>query len=162
MFTAEELMDVMKVDGVYHRIVPFHPRHLHMAEFRDVDQEIIEGYGRPHIEDYSVDGLSYTVLYKGEVYIVFGIYPLWRGVAEAWMLPSKKLTDIKLKFHKSALRFFRYAPAKLKLHRLQTYVRSTNVRAIKWMEACYFNREGLLKRYGPDIKDYYAYGRLYQ
>ena len=75
MFTAEELMDVMKVDGIHHRIVPFHPRHLHMTEFRDVDQEIIDGYGRPHISDYSVDGLSFTVLYKGEVYIVFGIYP---------------------------------------------------------------------------------------
>lgn len=162
MFTSEELMDVMKVDGINHRIVPFHPRHLHMAEFRDVDQEILEGYGRPHIEDYSVDGLGYTVIYKGEVYAIFGIYPLWKGVAEAWMLPSKKLTDIKLKFHKSALRFFRYAPAKLKLHRVQTYVRTTNYRAIKWMEACYFHREGLLKRYGPDIKDYYAYGRLFE
>ena len=78
------------------------------------------------------------------------------------MLPSKNLTDIKLKFHRaSALRFFDYATEKLKLHRLQTYVRSTNVRAIKWMEMCYFNREGLLKRYGPDIKDYYVYGRLF-
>ena len=111
---------------------------------------------------YKRQGLGYTVLVKGKVFIVFGIYPLWKGVAEAWMLPSKDLGEIKMQFHKSALRFFRYAPAKLKLHRLQTYVRSTNVRAIKWMEACYFNREGLLKRYGPDIKDYYAYGRLYQ
>ena len=96
------------------------------------------------------------------MFIVFGIYPLWKGVAEAWMLPSKELSDIKLQFHKSALRFFRYAPAKLKLHRLQTYVRSTNYRAIRWMESCYFKREGLLRNYGPDIKDYYAYGRLYQ
>ena len=75
---------------------------------------------------------------------------------------AKELSDIKLQFHKSALRFFRYAPAKLKLHRLQTYVRSTNYRAIRWMESCYFKREGLLRNYGPDIKDYYAYGRLYQ
>ena len=72
MFTSEELMKVMRVDGIRHRIVPFHPRHLHMAEFRDVDQEIIDGYGRPHIEDYSVDGLGYTIG-KGKSLLCFGI-----------------------------------------------------------------------------------------
>tara|TARA_Y100001963_G_C6739838_1_gene428389 strand:+ start:234 stop:722 length:489 start_codon:yes stop_codon:yes gene_type:complete len=162
MFKTDELMQVMKCDGFNHRIIPFHPRHIHMTEFRDFDQEILDGYGRPHIEDYSVEGLSFTAIYKGEVYVIFGLYPLWRGVAEAWMLPSKNLELIKLKFHKASLRFFEYAPKKLKLHRVQSFVRSTNVQAIKWVEMCYFVREGLLQKYGPDINDYFAYGRLYQ
>ena len=74
MFTSEELMKVMRVDGIRHRIVPFHPRHLHMAEFRDVDQEIIDGYGRPHIEDYSVDGSRvYSPGKRQSVYCVWNI-----------------------------------------------------------------------------------------
>ena len=39
MFTSEELMEVMKIDGIYYRIVPFHPRHMHMADFRDIDRD---------------------------------------------------------------------------------------------------------------------------
>ena len=92
---------------------------------------------------------------------MFGLYPLWKGVAEAWMLPTEHLNDSKLIFHKASLRFFEYASDKLKLKRVQTYVCTTNYRAIKWMEMCYFDREGLLKKFGPDQNDYYIYGRLF-
>lgn len=161
MFTANELMGVMKLDGYKDRIVAFQPNHIHMAEFRDFDQEILDGYGRPHIQDYAVDGLSYTAMCDGKVYAMFGLYPLWKGVAEAWLLPSAKLENRKMVFHKACLRFFPYASEKLNLHRIQVYVRSSNVQAVKWIEMMYFNREGLLKRYGPDINDYYCYGRLF-
>ena len=161
MFTADELMQVMKLDGYRNRLVTFQPNHIHMTKFRDFDQEILDGYGRPHIEDYAVDGLSYSAMCDGKVYAMFGLYPLWKGVAEAWLLPSSKLENRKMVFHKSCLRFFPYAAQKLKLHRIQVYVRSSNVQAYKWIEMMYFNREGLLKRYGPDIYDYYVYGRLF-
>ena len=161
MFTSEEIMDVMKVDGMKHRIVPFNQRHIHMANFRSFEQELIDGYGRPHISDYGVEGLSFTAIRNDKVIVIWGLYPLWKGVAEAWMLPTHDLEESKMIFHKGTLKFFEYATEKLKLHRLQTYVCSTNYRAIKWMEMCYFDREGLLKRYGPDIKDYYVYGRLF-
>lgn len=161
MFNAEELMQVMKLDGYKNRIVAFKPNHIHMAKFRDFDQEILDGYGRPHIQDYAVDGLSYSAMCDGKVFVMFGLYPLWKGVAEAWMLPSAELADRKMVFHKACLRFFPYASEKLKLHRIQTYVRSTNVQAVRWMEMMYFNREGLLQKYGPDINDYYVYGRIF-
>lgn len=161
MFTADELMQVMKLDGYRNRLVTFQPNHIHMTKFRDFDQEILDGYGRPHIEDYAVDGLSYSAMCDGKVYAMFGLYPLWKGVAEAWLLPSSKLENRKMVFHKSCLRFFPYAAEKLKLHRIQVYVRSSNVQAYKWIEMMYFKREGLLERYGPDINDYYVYGRLF-
>lgn len=161
MFTADELMQVMKLDGYKNRLVAFQPNHMHMANFRDFDQEVLDGYGRPHIQDYAVDGLSYTAICDSKVYAMFGLYPLWKGVAEAWMLPSVDLVNKKMVFHKSSLLFFPYASQKLKLHRIQVYVRSTNVQAYKWIEMMYFNREGLLERYGPDINDYYVYGRLF-
>ena len=151
----------MKLDGYRNRLVTFQPNHIHMTKFRDFDQEILDGYGRPHIEDYAVDGLSYSAMCDGKVYAMLGLYPLWKGVAEAWLLPSSKLENRKMVFHKSCLRFFPYAAQKLKLHRIQVYVRSSNVQAYKWIEMMYFNREGLLKRYGPDINDYYVYGRLF-
>lgn len=161
MFTADELMQVMKLDGYRNRLVTFQPNHIHMTKFRDFEQEILDGYGRPHIQDYAVDGLSYTAMCDGEVYAMFGLYPLWKGVAEAWLLPSTKLENRKIVFHKGSLRFFTYASQKLKLHRIQVYVRSSNVQAVKWIEMMYFKREGLLERYGPDINDYYVYGRLF-
>ena len=152
----------MQLDGIKHRVVPFHQRHIHMANFRSFEKEVLEGYGRPHIEDYGVEGLSFTAIRNAKVIVIWGLYPLWKGVAEAWMLPTHDLETSKMIFHKGALRFFEHATKKLELHRLQTYVCSTNYRAVKWMEMCYFDREGLLKRYGPDIKDYYVYGRLFK
>ena len=58
MFTSDEIMEVMQLDGIKHRVVPFHPRHIHMANFRSFEKDLIDGYGRPHIQDYGC--LLYT------------------------------------------------------------------------------------------------------
>ena len=96
MFTSEEIMEVMKLDGMKHRVIPFHARHMHMANFRSFEQDLIDGYGRPHIQDYGVEGLSFTGIRNGKIVVIWGLYPLWKGVAEAWMLPSADLVNKKM------------------------------------------------------------------
>ena len=81
MFSSQEVMDVMGLDGMKHRIVPFHQRHIHMANFRSFEQELVDGYGRPHISDYGVEGLSFTAIRNAKVIVIWGLYPLWKGVA---------------------------------------------------------------------------------
>tara|TARA_B100001027_G_scaffold208304_1_gene173466 strand:+ start:188 stop:679 length:492 start_codon:yes stop_codon:yes gene_type:complete len=161
MFTADELNIVMRLDGQRSTMVEFHPMHMKVANYRSFEQVLVDSYDEPHIQAKYLDGYSFSGMRDGQIYVSFGMYPLWTGVADLWMLPCVELEERKLEFHKACLRFFRHAAEKMKLRRLQCYVHSQNTPALRWIELCYFNREGLLKRYGPDSSDYFIYSRLF-
>ena len=155
------LNKVTGLEGTQHSIVPFHPKHMQMGEYRSFDHELMNGFGKPFVADNALDGFSFTAMSDGKIYLMFGFYPLWNGVAECWMLPCSYLDEKKLIFHKATLKCFLHIAFVLELWRMQCYVRTTNGQATKWIEMCYFNREGLCRQFGPDKNDYYLYGRLF-
>ena len=108
-----------------------------------------------------VPGLSFTAIHQDKVIASAGFKPLWDGVAEVWFLASKD-------FHNHKLQIIKITKTKLKqivednnLIRLQTAVR------VDWPEAQRFasfmglEKEGLMRKYGPDGTDYYGYSRVY-
>ena len=111
---------------------------------------------------YSQEKHSWTALYKGRMACFFGIYPLWSGVAEAWMLTTPVVEGHAVKMLRGAIRYFDIAMADLKLRRLQITVNGNDGLAIRYANALKFRREGLLIGYGPDGADHemlarYAY-----
>ena len=46
--------------------------------------------------DIAIPGLSYTLLVDNQPILAGGIYPLWDGVAEGWVLSSKRILITKL------------------------------------------------------------------
>lgn len=78
-----------------------------------------------------------------------GVYPLWRGVGEAWMVVTDKL-------YKYALTVFRDVKSQIKaawrimeLHRLQSVCRKDGD-DMNFLEHLGFINEGLLRNYFPD------------
>lgn len=163
MFSVDELHRVMKLDYPRQKLIDWRPIHLQMIELNEFDARtvhVFDGFSE-YINAYATHGIAYTAIVDGRVLGMFGIYQLWSGVGEAWLIPSRHIQQKTFSFHRAALRFFDYVPKKMKLKRLQITVCSSNGLADRWANRCYFNREGLLKRYGPEGSDYWMYARLY-
>jgi len=161
MMSCAEVMSIMRLDQNKFWIVPFEDHHITMANLRDIDADLLNAYGRPFIQQQKIHGLSFTALHEGTIIAMWGLYPLFKGKAEAWLIPTHELTHGKLTFQKGAKRFFPYSAQKCNLNRIQSFVCSTNVVAYKWIESMYFKREGRLKMFGPDDLDYFIYARIF-
>ena len=102
-----------------------------------------------------------TVLRLLEMALPMPCFPLWYGVSEAWLIPSKHIKRKTIALHRGARLFFDHYAKKKHLKRLQFTVHSTNFQAVRWAKRCYFNEEGRLKNYGPDGKDHFMFARYY-
>ena len=163
MFSLDELNVVMRMDTPRHRIIPFHISHLDRIELNDHDNKVLSQF--PDYREYMIAfteyGVAYTAVGDDIFYAMFGVFPLWRGVAEAWLMPSRHINRKTIAMHRASLRFFEHYAHKNSLVRLQFTVHSHNSRAVTWAERCYFNREGILKNYGPDGLDHFMYARYF-
>ena len=159
MFSAKEIEIEIGLDTSKYWFDYYHAWHLEKASLRDIDRQLLKSYEGDFINDRHLDGLTFTALYKQDPVMIVGIYPLWTGVADIFMVATTNLHDHKFHFHKATLRFLTYTASKLKLWRYQCYVCAENVLATRWIHSCYFENEGRLKQFGPDKLDYFIYGR---
>ena len=112
--------------------------------------------------DMAIPGLSYTLLLDHLPILAGGIYPLWDGVAEGWVLTSKRVFDHKIKAASSVKKRLDLLCTNNKIWRLQTSVKeefTTGVRFAEWLR---LKKEGLMKMYGPDKTNYYRMAKIYE
>lgn len=156
-----ELNKALRVQGK-NRIVEFHKFHLDWCDLNEFDQrnmDVFENYSE-YLEHFAENGTALTWLNNGNVLGMFGLWPLWPGVAEFWLIPSRNIGRKTIPFHRGALAFFPFAAQHFGIKRLQFTVHSLNAPARQWAERCYFSCEGKLKHFGPDESDYYMYARI--
>ena len=164
MVIQEHLLTLTKnVSPPNARIVQFRKEHIYKMNFDKPQQILIDSM--PSYADWlevqAHMGVSVTIIMDGQPILCFGFIPLWPGVAEAWMLFDEQIRSRIIPFGRGAFRIFSLIATVLELQRLQMFVSSDNNLSIRFAEFCKFNQEGLLKKYGPDKKDYYIYARLY-
>tara|TARA_B100000965_G_scaffold176025_1_gene146818 strand:- start:1321 stop:1812 length:492 start_codon:yes stop_codon:yes gene_type:complete len=163
MFSLPRLNRVLKLDYPEDKIVNFHPMHLDLIELNKFDQEnLLENKHNMHkLYEFAKAGLGFTAMSGNTIYAIFGIWDLWDGVSEAWLIPSNNISRKTLKFHRVALRFFEYYAREKHTKRMQFTVCSHNVQAYKWAERCYFKREAEMLHYGIKGENYYLYARIF-
>ena len=163
MFSVEELNAVMRMDLPRNRVIPWSVYHLYHAELNEFDRaniDLMNGY-KDYLKAYAEAGHAYTVVCDGVITAQFGIFQLWPGNCEMWLMPSPEISKKTVALHRASLAFFEHAAAKMGTKRLQFTVHSANVRADRWAQRCYFQKEGLLRHYGPDGSDYHMYARYF-
>ena len=163
MFSLNDINRVTRMDYPRHQIVRWEPEHYKEIDLNDHDKQTL-GHFHDYLEYLSVfaeGGDSFTAIGDGVIYAMFGCFPLWHGVAEAWLDHSRHIKRKTISMHRASLLFFDYYAQKKELKRLQFTVHSTNFQAVRWAKRCYFNEEGILKHYGPDGKDHYMFARYY-
>ena len=146
-----------------YRIVPYKTQHGdEMIEFglNDKLMDIDANFTENRI-DFALVGLSFTLLHNNNPVCSGGIVPLWNGVAEGWVISSKRIYKNKIK----SARLIRHRTdilcAANKIWRLQTAVKANFKTGIRFAEFLGFKNEGLMRGYGPDKSDYYLMAKVY-
>ena len=87
---------------------------------------------------------------------------MWDGVAEGWVMASKRIFNYKIKSASLIKRRLNLLCKNNKIVRLQTSVKSnfdTGVRFAEWLG---LKKEGLMVHYGPDGSDYFRMAKIYE
>lgn len=147
----------------YAKVSPFKSFHIDLMNLDEQQQKVYNSMPKysQYMEAQANYGYACTILVNGIPYAVFGFVPLWKGVAECWLLLDNRCRTVFVPFSRSSLRIFDEIGTFMELKRLQMYVVSKNFLYNKYAKFCKFNKEGLLKYYGPDLTDYNCYGRYY-
>ena len=162
MFLPSELDRIMGLPYPDIRCATWSKRHFDYFqpnEFDAVNINLFDDYVA-YLEKYMQPHLNFSVLGEHKVYAMFGLVKIRDTVYEAWLLPSATISEQKFRLHKASIQFFRYAMEKLSIKRLQIAVCTTNVSAYKWAKVCYFQEEGILRKYGLNGEDYYMMSKI--
>ena len=145
-----------------HFLIPFEPALLPMMEPRDTDSvyfDHVPNYANT-LKGYAQIGYSYMGIAEGRPICVFGIVPMWPGVAELWMITDVNLGSFARPFHRVTKEILDIFMSELCLVRMMIWIHSQNERALKWAKTLYFKEEGIARRFGPDGADFYLLARI--
>ena len=112
--------------------------------------------------DFALAGLSFTLLCNREHVCSGGVVTLWNGVAEGWVISSKRIYKNRIKSARLIRKRADILCSANKIWRLQTAVKADFKIGIRFAEFLEYKKEGLMVGYGPDKTDYYLMARIYK
>ncbi len=146
-------------------VVPFEPGHLLRLRPRAYERRFLGLIGDrdAYATALAVPGLSFTGLVDGAVLGCGGTYPLQRGVGEVWLALSEHfeigVPDRGWVWIDRAARALLAAALEDGFHRLQTAIEVDFRPGHNWVRRLGFSEEGIMRKYGPDGKDYMRFAR---
>ena len=161
-YSVRTLTDVLDIQTPRDKLLPFHLGHYDILEKNDFDLKNLADFPdyRSYFEGVASQGLAYSFVIDEKIMGIFGVFELWPGVYEFWMIPARDLRAKTIRFHRKVIRFFDYFFAKTRPKRVQFTVHSLNFHADTWANRCYFKKEAVMEKYGPDGADYFMYARF--
>ncbi len=84
------------------KIVPFQIAHLDLMDIRkhEVENILVDENYKEKIEAALSQGVCLTVIYDNIILCALGVFDIYSGVCEIWMLPCKSILQHKLRFAK--------------------------------------------------------------
>lgn len=146
-----------------YKIVPYLQEHgssMIASGLNDKLMDLDASYEENRI-DAAVAGMAYTLLHNNKPIVSGGIFPLWNGVCEGWVISSKRIFGVKIKAAKLIRHRTDILCAANKVWRLQTTVKANFKMGLRFAEFLGFKNEGLMRGYGPDKSDYYRMAKVY-
>lgn len=105
-------------------------------------------------------GIAYTLLYDNGILCCGGVLLYRKGFGEAWILCSRQVDEHPIITIRAVKRIMEGIIRKYNMYRLQATVRCDWQQAQGFIEFLGFQKEGRLRKYGPDESDYYMYSRI--
>ena len=112
--------------------------------------------------DVGIPGLSFTLWADNSIVLCGGITPMWDGVAEGWVIASKRIYDHKIKSVSAIKKRLDLLCTNNNIWRLQTSVKEDFKVGIRFAEWLGLKKEGLMRMYGPDKTNYYRMAKIYE
>lgn len=138
---------------------PSHLEGLHLADIYDTDPKLLSRW-KALGEDIKNMGIATTIWADGQVLACIAIVRLYDGVGEVWTLASKRIQEHPLAYIKALRRGIEIHMSVMKLWRLHGTIRADFPSANKWIKTLGFEKEALLKKYGPGGEDHYMFARV--
>lgn len=138
---------------------PAHLDKLHLADIYDTDPNVLKRW-RLLGENIKNMGIATTVWVNGEVLACVAVVRLYHGVGEVWTLASKRVNKHPLGYIKALRRGITIHMQVMNLWRLHGTIRADFEGAEKWVKTLGFEKEGLLKKYGPSGEDHIMFARV--
>tara|TARA_R100000808_G_scaffold12567_1_gene31270 strand:- start:1954 stop:2400 length:447 start_codon:yes stop_codon:yes gene_type:complete len=115
---------------------------------------------RRWLENLERKDRAFTLMDNGHLIVSGGIHPIWKGMGEAWLIPSDEIKNHKIRMIKILRDHIDRITIEDDLRRLQATVRADYEPALRFIEFLGFKKEGLLKAYSPAGVDHYMYARV--
>ena len=106
-------------------------------------------------------GLAFTGIVNNEPIFAAGMKPIWKGVAEGWVLATSKVWNHPLLVAKAIKKDFARIAKEHGLWRVQTAVRSNFKQGLRFATWLGLEDEGIMKQYGFDRTDHNRYARIF-
>lgn len=97
----------------------------------------------------------------GTIIACGGVVILWRGVGEAWGLTTTLVERYKLLYYKTTKTMIESVAQSFNLHRVQATIPYAHEQAARFITRMGFEREGFLRKFGPDGHDFIMFGRVF-
>ena len=110
---------------VKYKIIPYEKSHTDEILTFGMNDKLLENDASSEEGriDYGIPGLSFTLLADNNIVLCGGITPLWDGVAEGWVIASKRIYDHKIKSVSSIKRRLDLLCTNNNIWRVQTSVK---------------------------------------
>lgn len=145
-------------------VIPFNVYHLQVMDIRDVEMKSLFGLenGLDLIKKLTEGkGEAGTFLYDGRVVFCAGFKEIWVGVMEGWIIPSVWIKSMPPRLFIRCIKQYVEATAKaFNVHRFQSPAIDDGLHE-RFMNFLGFEKEGTMKKYTHDKKDYCMYARLF-
>ena len=143
-------------------IVPFENKHADQILEQGLNSETLEL--KPEHRKYAYFlkevGMSFTGLVNDKPIAAGGVFHLWDGVAEGWVLATKDIYKYTVFCSKHIKQRTEIILKANKIKRLQTSVKADCDVALRFAKWLGLKEEGLMKRYGPDGSDFIRFARI--
>ena len=144
------------------KFVPFENEHAKIILDQGLNSELLEF--KPEHRKYALFlkeiGMSFTGLLNEKPIVAGGIFPLWEGTAEGWVLATKEINNYPITIAKVIKQRTDLMIKNFKIKRLQTSVKADCAVALRFAKWLGMKPEGLMKNYGPGEEDFYRYARI--
>lgn len=138
-------------------------KHLSQIRMRPFDVQNLMGIDNSDdiIQSQAKMGTSYTAIdNEGNIIAIGGMCIIRIGVGAPWVITSDLFVKYKVWIHKAIKNMAEEAIKIYNLHRLETAIVKEHEVSHRWAERLGFEREGLMRKFDQNKKDYYLYARI--
>ena len=143
-------------------IVPFENKHAEQILDQGLNSDLLEL--KPEHKKYAFFlkevGMSFTGLVNNKPIAAGGVFHLWDGVAEGWVLATKDIYKYPVFCAKHIKQRTEIILKANKIKRIQTSVKADCDVALRFAKWLGFKKEGLMESYGPDGSDFVRFARI--
>ena len=144
------------------KVIPFEADHVADLFARNSTQATagMDYVVKDYIDCMAAPGHGFSLVTNGHLVFSAGVYPVWNGLGEAWVIPSDLVKPYRKQVVKYSRRYLQMLVEKNGYRRVQSTVRADFDVGQRFMEFFGFKREAFLESYGPDGADHISYAKV--